>query len=156
MSDGVMKSNHTPGPWHAEDVRGNDESMVYRVIKADNRSVGFAGAYKMADQNEAEANAKLIAAAPSLLKATYHQKCLIEKAQLILTTYLVPDGLSDREVISELLGLLDGPDQRTIKALTENAITSAGASIIEHQCSMVAFNTPEPQYNEVASNKLEL
>jgi hypothetical protein len=37
---------------------------------------------------------------------------LVRQAQSILADYLVPDGLSEQETLSELLGLLDGPQSR--------------------------------------------
>jgi hypothetical protein len=60
--------NHTPGPWKAVDVT-SEKTLVYRRIDAGKKNVGFAGSYKQRDTTEAEANARLIAAAPELLEA---------------------------------------------------------------------------------------
>jgi hypothetical protein len=48
---------------------------------------------------------------------------LIRKAQEILAVYIVPDaGITDHDVVSQLLGLLDGPEQREVKSKTIQAL----------------------------------
>lgn len=71
----MNNAKHTPGPWEVTEVNSGS-NLVYRKIRAakcknssGSDSVGFAGAYEMPDQKEAEANARLIAAAPELLAA---------------------------------------------------------------------------------------
>ena len=49
---------------------------------------------------------------------------LIRKAQDILSLYLQPDGDKD-EAIEELLGLLDGPEQREIQNKSFAALAKA-------------------------------
>lgn len=50
---------------------------------------------------------------------------LIEKAQGILARHLPPDGTSERETITALLGLLDGPESRAALAQAQPALTDA-------------------------------
>jgi hypothetical protein len=59
-----MTTQHTPGPWRYQDVRSQKEHVYFR-IEAKDGAVGFA--YK--HNNDEEANARLIAAAPDLLAA---------------------------------------------------------------------------------------
>lgn len=69
-----MKTKHTPGPW-AVDINTNHAHEAETVRGADN--VRIAATYKIHDQRddkkaayfEARANARLIAAAPELLRA---------------------------------------------------------------------------------------
>lgn len=56
---------HTPGPWKAESVKSDRHTLVYKRIMAGKEAVAFAGVYK---EHSAEANARLIAAAPELLE----------------------------------------------------------------------------------------
>lgn len=56
-------SKHTPGPWRYQDIRSSGEHVYFR-IESKNGAVGFA--YK---SDNAEGNARLIAAAPDLLAA---------------------------------------------------------------------------------------
>lgn len=70
-------ATHTPGPWHVVEVYDGITSpkpngLVYAKIQAADGSVGFAGAYLSREgkpNDEAKANAALIAAAPDLLAA---------------------------------------------------------------------------------------
>lgn len=59
---------HTPGPWIAEMVENGEGTLVYGRIKekGSRHSLAFAGVY---EGHNAEANARLIAAAPELLEA---------------------------------------------------------------------------------------
>ena len=59
---------HTPGPWSYRDVT-TEGTKVYAKIVSGKTDVGFSGAYKILPEAEADANARLIAAAPDLLKA---------------------------------------------------------------------------------------
>jgi len=61
-------SKHTPGPWSYRDVTA-EGTKVYAKIVSGKTGVGFAGAYKILPRAEADANARLIAAAPDLLAA---------------------------------------------------------------------------------------
>ena len=57
---------HTLGPWKAQSIKGDNSNLVYKRIMAGDKPVAFAGVYK---HPNAEANARLIAAAPDLLEA---------------------------------------------------------------------------------------
>jgi hypothetical protein len=67
----MSAAKHTPGPWEVEDITSQG-AMVYRRIKTSkDEPVGSVSAYKLSKKRdaEAEANARLIAAAPELLEA---------------------------------------------------------------------------------------
>ena len=67
-----MKTKHTPGPWKASTVKGFENDLVYCRIMSDAKPIGFAGVYKekyRVTGEEAQWNAKLIAAAPEMLEA---------------------------------------------------------------------------------------
>lgn len=48
--------------------------------------------------------------------ATSSWKTIVNKAIEILQRHIVPDGISDSEAITELYGLLDGPELRAVQA----------------------------------------
>lgn len=50
---------------------------------------------------------------------------IIGRAQEILTDALVPDGITDKEAISQLLELFDGPHQRLVAEKTERSVSLA-------------------------------
>jgi len=64
-----MDAKHTPGPWKAEGFG------IWSCVNGENRRVACTeydkgeGAYKVRTEAEAVANARLIAAAPELVKA---------------------------------------------------------------------------------------
>lgn len=61
---------HTPGPWIFEEVRGSDDkTLVYRRILNVGNVYKQKGIASTGIDEEAEANARLIAAAPELLEA---------------------------------------------------------------------------------------
>lgn len=60
-----------------------------------------------------------------LLEALEEEGKFIRKCQDVLTSYLVPDGIDADEAISNLLGLLDGPEQRAIQKKSIVAIKAA-------------------------------
>lgn len=47
---------------------------------------------------------------------------IIARAQEILTDYLHPDGIGADNTLHRLLSLLDGPEQRAAKALSDEAL----------------------------------
>jgi len=63
---------HTKGNWKITKVKNHEHHLLYCKIASNNGHLGFAGVYgdnvKIPDE-ECEANAKLIAAAPELLEA---------------------------------------------------------------------------------------
>lgn len=60
-----MSAQHTPGPWD-DIVVTRQSSPAYRRIDAGRKSIGFT--YAMENKQEAEANTRLIVAAPELLE----------------------------------------------------------------------------------------
>lgn len=82
-------SNHTPGPWIAEESQGHGVSVSSEPVDISvawcgtNLMVGMGGVYKITPE-EAEANARLIAAAPELL---YALKKLINEVVLEISPY---------------------------------------------------------------------
>jgi len=119
----TVTEQRTPGPWFPVwngnywDINIADELYAH--------SVGVVWARVPGLQVGAEADARLIAAAPDLLVAANEQLALINHAQAILSAYLVPDGMSAGEAISQLLALLDGPEQRRVAALYGAALAKA-------------------------------
>jgi hypothetical protein len=59
-------SKYTPGRWYLDDLQEGD---VYRYVIAPNIAVGFVCRIDLRGTRGAEANARLIAAAPDLLAA---------------------------------------------------------------------------------------
>ena len=67
---GTQMSKHTPGPWTNDDGLVNGiESRTGRVEQTPSLDIFDAGDWPSALQDEAQANAKLIAAAPDMLAA---------------------------------------------------------------------------------------
>jgi hypothetical protein len=64
-------SKYTPGPWHQGGIESKDKHWMRDVRGLNNSSVAWCGSFP---ENEAHANARLIAAAPDLLEAL--QSCL--------------------------------------------------------------------------------
>lgn len=61
-------SKHTPGPWVADNGEGYGEADIWRIQPPIGSNVKIV-AEMICDSAEAEANARLIAAAPELLEA---------------------------------------------------------------------------------------
>lgn len=106
----------TPGPWRAT-THDHPEQGVY----AGYRIAKMTGGEIQRDR----ANANLIAAAPDLYFGGEAQTDIIRHAQAILTQYLIPDGIDGPEAINQLLGLLDGPEQRAAQAAWDAALAKA-------------------------------
>lgn len=140
-------TQHTPGPWMAR-AMGGHSVVLAQAPPAQNRRVPVAYGYKPENGYSialpftyeerdgstqtrgdfvefSHADAKLIAAAPDLKEVCSAQATLIASAQAILTTYLVPDGIDAEAAIGRLLALLDGPEERRVKALRLAAIAKA-------------------------------
>ena len=77
-------SEHTPGPWEAS-LTGGRERAVFKVGDAAGQICKLPGALWGPSGEEKEANAKLIAAAPEMLRALKHARdnCLKHPDQLI-------------------------------------------------------------------------
>lgn len=75
-------------------------------------------------------DAAMMVAADDLLAALIGERGLVESAQAILTACLRPDGISEREAITQLLELLGGPLQHEVKAKVEAAIAKATGKVV--------------------------
>lgn len=65
-----MTHEHTPGPWRATKERRGREQTTLDIRDGDGRQVAMCNGYvAQNDEEEAFANARLIAAAPDLLAA---------------------------------------------------------------------------------------
>lgn len=56
--------------------------------------------------------------------AIIEQETMIERAQDIITNYLVPDGYTAAEAIALLIEHFDGPNQRRVKAIVDHALAT--------------------------------
>ncbi len=105
-------ANHTPGPWSRDrerDGRFRDESAGVRG--PDNNFIAAAFDFNRTDRDdEVEANARLIAAAPELLVA-------VELAQWLLDRVAGWDG--DGEPITKFAARLHGDTMRVAIAKAE-------------------------------------
>lgn len=120
-----MKPTHTEGPWRV----GHNHSIVSDVPIEGGPTGGneahYYGGFLVAE-TVAPRNRRIIAAAPLLLRSLFQSDALIREAQSILARYIVPDsGISDSDVVSQLLGLLDGPLQRSVQQQTLEAMQKA-------------------------------
>lgn len=66
-----------------------------------------------------------------LLSAIHASNSLVEDAQHILVSYLIPDGITQEVAMAKLLELLDGPGQRCCKEKVDEAIKAAMGYIRE-------------------------
>jgi hypothetical protein len=64
-----------------------------------------------------------------LLEYGNRLNALVVKAQEILSAAIEPEGMSREEAINELLGLLDGPEQREAQAGWSAAVSKGGANV---------------------------
>lgn len=89
-------TKHTPGPWHC---RPYGDSFVATCGNADKRVAYCYAVFEDRSKDEAEANARLIAAAPELLEA-------LEKAHACAT--LPDDGTCDGCFVSAAIAKARG------------------------------------------------
>jgi len=66
--------------------------------------------------------AELQRAKEELLEALEGVEAMVVAAQMLLTDYLILNGITDTEVISGFLFLLDGPEQREAQGKSKAAI----------------------------------
>lgn len=104
-----MQTKHTPGQWKATGLE----------IRHENRSLILANVYPHLPANqsreEAEANAKLIAAAPDILQNTIEQTIVIESSLKNIF-----DGITtDAKTLIPLLETLLSGNRTAIKKATE-------------------------------------
>lgn len=103
---------HTPAPWVTENVASGKDLVYVRIQRKENRDkvVAFAGVYKQKDEEEAEANAKLIASAPELLEA-----CKYARQTLIEISKVVNLGSADSKVLFLIKQAIEKATQEVIK-----------------------------------------
>jgi hypothetical protein len=100
---------HTPGPWWTDDPVEPDYIFANDGMVAEMRGYGH--------NAPREANARLISAAPEMYEGGDELNALVVKAQEFLARAIVPDsGIIDVEVVNEMLGIFDGPQQRQAQA----------------------------------------
>lgn len=126
----------TPGPWvlNIRASMGDATGEIVAEIEPPNSARDYRGDITRLQScchiggighEELTANAKLIAAAPDLYFGGEAQTDIIRHAQAILTQYLIPDGIDGPEAINQLLGLLNGPEQRAAQAAWDAAFAKA-------------------------------
>lgn len=64
-----MSSNHTPGPWTAEQNQGNPEALYFIRHTGGKSSLATVSCLSLKDKSSHHANAHLIGAAPDLYEA---------------------------------------------------------------------------------------
>lgn len=64
-----MEAKHTPGPWGCESAMSSDLDSIRYITNPDGKSIARVRIRNFQSQDEALANARLIAAAPDLLAA---------------------------------------------------------------------------------------
>lgn len=68
----VVMSKHTPGPWNVQERESSFRVVDHRALKFDNSRLcdvqHWSGATRGPDRDESRANARLMAAAPDLLR----------------------------------------------------------------------------------------
>lgn len=129
----------TPGPWfivtptqgfevctiHGVEQQPTEDGLGQTWVYIRPESLVRDGEWHWPDEVECTANARLIASAPDLFAGGEAQTDILRRAQAILTQYLIPDGIDGPEAINQLLGLLDGPDQRASQSAWDAALAKA-------------------------------
>jgi hypothetical protein len=113
------KVKHTPGPWiigEALDAPGGNALGIASESVANSAADGesidyicFVSPVSQITENDF-ANAKLICSAPDLLEALQKMTAKVNACIGVLQSHIVPDGISDKEALSELYGLLDNAE----------------------------------------------
>ncbi len=109
MNTKIKKFNEMYGPDGEE-----DRDSWPNAPKLDNLMGAQHGMQKVRDIYEAELQ-RLRAQVEAMRVAGSAMEGLVMSAQSFLAKHLPPDGTSEKETISELLGLLDGPHQRNVQ-----------------------------------------
>lgn len=119
-------AKHTPGPWPMVPTGdGKRIEIGPGLVEGPN---GYEVAEVYSDDcpwELAEANARLIAAAPELLSGALALDQLVEEMQVNVSAYLMPNGLTESQLIDKLVYLLDGPEQRAAQLPLRAAIAKA-------------------------------
>ena len=123
---GSVRAAHTPGPWRVAPASAYAAPYELNIDTADNGQTGFVCTVGNRGDETAEADARLIAAAPEMKEAGTELNALITRVQEKLSLWLHPDSAHDeRECMNELLEIFDGPEQRRIQAAWRAAIAKA-------------------------------
>jgi hypothetical protein len=121
----MAKTAHTPGPWHVVPPTRAEHRWV--IGTRDESSVASCEPIgPWVSNEEADANARLIAAAPDMADALPELLKLIRRAQDRLTEYLCPEGSNDAdECLNDMLEMFDGPEQRRVEQMARAALSRA-------------------------------
>jgi hypothetical protein len=76
-------------------------------------------------REEISANAKLITAAPDLLKTNIKMTTVVASCIDILSLYIIPNGISEKTAIEQLIGILDNAEIMKSIRLSNLAIDKA-------------------------------
>mgnify|MGYP001559346003 CR=1 FL=1 len=88
------------------------------------------------------------------------ERALIDKCVAVLQRHIVPDGISDHDALSELYGLLDGPEYRALKRKDGRVGDDAPGWAIERELLLDALRLVLPMAkayahaNDVGQNRL--
>ena len=115
-------ADFTEGPWAVFLADNGNLLGVGEQETCDGITDGRFGLWR--DGTEKLANAHLIAAAPDMYEALKAQQAIIEGLQKAIALYL-PSGKSAKGMLSEVIGRIDGPEQRRALRKYETAKAKA-------------------------------
>jgi hypothetical protein len=161
-----MTSKHTPGPWAWERREDYDaEHVVVFDPQSDNGDI-----LALVDHEEtradldqsADANARLMAAAPEMLQALQNLRSLFDNDSPLLTVYLPEIEACEVAIIKATGGADFGKMQQSAKAEAEIVATLAGQAALVpdlvstlHQLEGMLLDGPKLQMIRAAIAKTE-
>lgn len=128
---------HTPGPWYVDDAPDVEHPSV--VLADDGATIVAEATTVVAEQHDAEANARLIAAAPDLLAEVKRLRKVILDFSLPMWTYLNPQVHRDEGGLTEY----------AVKSLVRNTPYESLMHLWEDACDYL----PDPDCEDVPSNR---